>query len=246
MTAIAFTAPAGMIASILIKRTQRFKYLIVIGWALLAAGMASNVSTLRRHSMSNDRPARNQTLGYSQIVQVTMNPDSSKAILYAPRCLAGIGAGILFPAPLFAVQAGQISEDVGIATSVQVFSRSLGTAFGVGLGGVIFQNEWIKTLEKSISDKKIPETMKISTDHIEIGYSIIKRFPKSTREAYTWVFADSLKTVWWVMAALAIVGFLTSLLCRNDEVKGGLSGNQNFQDEKSASTSTREAASDTV
>jgi len=43
MTTIAYSAPAGLVASIIVKRTGRFKYLIVIGWALLLAGMGTNV-----------------------------------------------------------------------------------------------------------------------------------------------------------------------------------------------------------
>jgi uncharacterized membrane protein YwaF len=44
MTTVAYSAPAGLVASIIVKRTQRFKYLIVFGWVLLTAGVASNVS----------------------------------------------------------------------------------------------------------------------------------------------------------------------------------------------------------
>lgn len=161
-----------------------------------------------------------------------MRPDSSRAILYAPRCIAGIGAGIIFPLPIFAVQAGQRGDDVGIATSIQVFSRSLGTAFGVGLGGVIFQNEWTINVEKNINERKIPASMEISSDLAEIGYGIIREFPAAVQDVYRSVYADSLKTVWWVMTALAVAGFLSSLVCRNVEVKGGLSGKQNFQEKK--------------
>jgi MFS family permease len=45
MTCIAYSAPAGLVASMLVKRTQHFKYIIVVGWALLAAGMGTNVCT---------------------------------------------------------------------------------------------------------------------------------------------------------------------------------------------------------
>ena len=44
MTTVAYSAPAGLVASIIVKRTQRFKYLIVFGWVLLTAGVGSNVS----------------------------------------------------------------------------------------------------------------------------------------------------------------------------------------------------------
>lgn len=51
MTTLAYSAPAGLVASIIVKRTQKFKLLISIGWALLAAGVGSNVR--------NVCPARN-------------------------------------------------------------------------------------------------------------------------------------------------------------------------------------------
>lgn len=161
-----------------------------------------------------------------------MTPDSSPAVLYAPRCLASIGAGILFPMPLFAVQARQHGDNVGIATSVQVFARSLGTAFGVGLGGVIFQNEWTIHVGSRVREGAIPERLIIPSSHAEAGYELIREFPESVQEVYRWIYSDSLTTVWWVMTGLSIVGFLVSLTCRNDIVKGGLSGSQNFQDEK--------------
>lgn len=159
-----------------------------------------------------------------------MKPDSSKAILYAPRCLASIGAGILFPMPLFAVQARQRGEDIGIATSVQVFARSLGTAFGVGLGGVIFQNEWTRIVSRNVRENRIPASLEIPGSHAEIAYEIIENFPEPIQVAYRWVFSDSLKTIWWVLMGLSIGGFLVSLTARNDKVAGGLSGSQNFND----------------
>ena len=159
-----------------------------------------------------------------------MHPDSTKAILYAPRCLTSIGAGILFPMPLFAVQARQKGEDVGIATSIQVFARSFGTAFGVALGGVIFQNEWTKLVADKVVGKLIPADKAIPSSLAEIAYQNIKRFPEAVQDAYRWVYSDSMKTVWWVMMGLSIVGLLISLTARNDEVRGGLSGSQSFQD----------------
>lgn len=136
MTILAYIAPTAIISSILIKRTQKFKYIVVAGWIVLAAGMGSNVSTI--YILKKKSWFMTQTHVTNQ---VSMHPDSSKAVLYAPRCLASIGAGLLFPTPLFAVQARQRGEGIGIATRVQVFARSLGTAFGVALGGVIFQNQ---------------------------------------------------------------------------------------------------------
>lgn len=161
-----------------------------------------------------------------------MHPDSSKAVLYAPRVLTSIGGGLLFPTPLFAVQARQDGNDIGIATSVQVFARSLGTAFGVGLGGVIFQNQWTKEVNSAIRAGKIPEQLIVKSNVAEIAYQMIKKFPTAVQGEYEWIYARSLATMWYVMMGLSLAGFAVSLIARNDEVKGGLSGTQNFVEEK--------------
>lgn len=159
-----------------------------------------------------------------------MHPDSSPAILYAPRLLASIGAGFLFPTPLFAVQARQLSSDVGIATSVQVFARSLGQAFGVGLGGVIFQNEWGKLLGQRVAAGAIPEAYIIPSNLAEVGYGIIKGFPQEVQTEYRWLYSGSLNSVWWVMMGLSLGGLLVSLTGRNERLRQGLNGSQNFVD----------------
>lgn len=55
MTTLAYSAPAGLVASIIVKRTQRFKYLIVVGWALLVAGLGSNVRTVQHEMIPGSR-----------------------------------------------------------------------------------------------------------------------------------------------------------------------------------------------
>lgn len=162
-----------------------------------------------------------------------MHPDSSKAILYGPRVLVSVGGGLLFPTPIFAVQARQHGDDVGIATSVQVFARSIGTAFGVGLGGVIFQNQWTKEVSAAVSAGHIPRSLIVGSNVAETAYAVIRQFPKAVQYAYRSVYADSLATMWYVMMGLSAVGFLVSLVVgRNDVISGGLAGKQNFRDER--------------
>lgn len=74
--------------------------------------------------------------------------------------------------------------------------------------------------------------MLIPSNLAEITYQIIRHFPELVQETYLWLYSDSLKTVRWVMMGLSLVSFLISLIASNDQVKGGLSGSQNFQDKK--------------
>lgn len=161
-----------------------------------------------------------------------MHPNSSKAVLYAPRCISSIEAGILFPTPMFAAQARQKGHDIGIATTMQVFFRLLGAAFGVGLGGVIFQNQWTNLIDKKVAVGKIPKEYMPKSDLAEVGYDIVKSFPEEVQIEYRWLYADSSDAVWWAMVGFSLVGFVVSLVARNETLRGGLSGSQTFQDKK--------------
>jgi len=201
LACLVYTAPASIVAAVIIKKTMLFRNVISVGWAFMALGMG---------------------------VTVTMTPDSSKALLYGPRILTAIGAGILFPTPLLAVQVKQRGEDIGIATTVQVYFRSLGTAFGVAIGGVIFQNQWTHHLVSS----DIPAQYTIGSNDAEIAYEIIPGFPKDIQTKYRWIYADSLKVVWWVMMAIGLLGLAVSLVARNESLNRGLTGKQNFVHKK--------------
>ncbi|PKY07163.1 MFS general substrate transporter [Aspergillus campestris IBT 28561] len=205
MTCIAYSAPAGLVASIIVKRTQHFKYIIVVGWALLAAGMGTNI---------------------------TMHPSSTKAMLYGPRVLVSLGGGLLFPTLIFAVQARQHGDDIGIATSVQVFARSMGTAFGVGLGGVIFQNQWTQEVGSAVAAGRIPAESIVGSNVAETAYSVIRKFPETVQAVYREAYADSLAMLWWVMMGLS-VGVLWLVWWWGGMMLfvGGLAGKQNFRDE---------------
>lgn len=234
MTCIAYSAPAGLVASIIVKRTQHFKYIIVVGWALLAIGMGTNVRTMPLANFAKDFVfvKQNREL-FSNPLQITMHPDSSKAVLYGPRVLVSLGGGLLFPTPIFAVQARQRGDDIGIATSVQVLMRSMGTAFGVGLGGVIFQNQWTKNVNVAVKAGRIPLDLVVGSNVAETAFPIIRQFPDHVQSIYRNIYADSLATMWYVMMGLSVVGFIvSSLVCRDDIISGGLAGKHNFKDDK--------------
>lgn len=104
-------APFAVLGGILGARTLRIQKTLWFGWIILTTGVGLNA---------------------------LMKPTSNGGILYGIRVVGAVGAGLLFPIPLLAIQATQDDEDVGIATSIQVYMRSLGQAFGVAIGGVIF------------------------------------------------------------------------------------------------------------
>jgi MFS family permease len=199
----AYSAPAAVLAGILAKRYLRFRALLWTGFLLLTVGLATTV---------------------------TMHPDSSPGVLYGPRVIASIGAGFLFPVPQLAAQVTQRGDDVGVATSLIVFFRSLGQAFGVAVGGVIFQNLWDVEVARRIGDGSIPVGYRVRSEEAEVAYRVIAGFPEEVQESYRWVYSDSLRMVWIIMTAVAAVGFVVSLVARNESLDKGAESRQGFRE----------------
>lgn len=161
-----------------------------------------------------------------------LKPHSNGGILYGVRIIMPIGAGLLFPTTTVAVQCVQKGEDVGIATSVQVFARSLGQAFGVALGAVIFQNEFDRYASQAAATGGLigngNANMVIHGSQADAAFDLIKTFPENVQEVYRYVYADSLRTVWYVLTGVSGFAFLVSLAMRDESLDKDAKGRHQF------------------
>jgi hypothetical protein len=164
-------------------------------------------------------------------VNALLTPTSNKGIMYGLRVIASIGAGLLFPIAAFATQVTQTDEDLGIATSTDTFLRSMGQAFGVAIGGTVFQNEFDRHVRLRVASGSIPPTMIIGGQGAENAFAYLKTFPRSVQIAYEYVYADSLRTLWYVLTGIGGIGLLFSLLQRNESMDRDLNSKQKFQHE---------------
>jgi hypothetical protein len=71
---------------------------------------------------------------------ILFSPNESVAKVIGFQIVAGFGQGLLFEAPLIAIQALVSQDDTATATSTFGFTRNLATALSVVICGVIFQN----------------------------------------------------------------------------------------------------------
>lgn len=170
-----------------------------------------------------------------------MKPNSSAGILYAIRVIPAIGAGFLFQLPLFAVQSTAADQDIGISTSMLAFFRSVGQAFGVAIGGTVFQNEFDRFLATAIAAGRIPPDLVITGAQAAGAYEIINAFPQAmqdVQDTYRYIYADALRTVWYVTTGIAGMGFLVGLLVRNESMDRGNYSKQSFQVEENGESSS--------
>ena len=165
-------------------------------------------------------------------LNILMKPDSGPGVVYGMRVVAAVGGGFLFQLPLFAVQATTSDENLGMATSTLTFFRSLGQAFGVAIGGTVFQNQFNRSLNQAVQDGKIPSGFIVTGAQAAGAYGLIREFPADITLAYRYIYADSLRVVWYVTTALAGVGLVGSLLVRNESMDRGNNAKQAFRDPK--------------
>ena len=198
-------ALSGVISNLIVAKTKRFQKQTWLAWILLTTGTGLNV---------------------------LMRPYSNGGILYAMRIIPAIGGGFLFQLPVFAVQSTTVDEDLGVATSTVTFFRILGQSVGVAVGGTVFQNEFDRLIGKAVLKGEIGEEFVITGAKAAGAYDDIRKFPLGVRESYRYVYADSLRLIWYVTAVMAAVGFLVSLGVRNESMDRGNNSMQRFKEEK--------------
>ncbi|KKO98103.1 major facilitator superfamily transporter [Trichoderma harzianum] len=187
-------ALSAVFCGIWVSRSLRFQKMTWLAWALLTTGTG---------------------------LVALMKPNSSAGILYAIRIIPAIGGGFLFQLPLFAVQSTAAGQDIGIATAMIAFFRSVGQAFGVAIGGTVFQNEFDRFLATAIAAGRIPPDFVITGAQAAGAYERINALPHTmhdVQETYRYIYADALRIVWYVTTGIAGMGFMVGLLRRAEKV----------------------------
>lgn len=200
-------ALSAVFCGLWVSRTLRFQKMTWLAWILLTVGNGLNI---------------------------LMKPESGPGIIYGLRVISAIGGGFLFQLPLFAVHATTMDENLGIATSTLTFFRSLGQAFGVAIGGTVFQNQFDQSVNRAVVAGKIPPAYIVTGAQAAGAYGSIGEFPVEITNVYRYVYADSLRVVWYVTTGLAGAGLIASLLVRNESMDRGNNAKQAFKDQKNS------------
>lgn len=178
-------APAAVVVGLLVAKTGLYRPFIWMGWALIPLGMGL-LMLLERHT------------------------ETYKWVLI--YLTGGIGLGILYSAQAFAAQAGASNADLPFAASLYAFCRSLGQGIGVAVGGVTFQNEFKKQIEKS---REFASKADEWADDASALVQMVKDLTpdmKAMKDTIVEGYVEGLRTVWMVMCILACVALVVSVL----------------------------------
>lgn len=131
------------------------------------------------------------------------------------QILVGIGGGILYPGRLVAVQAQQEAGNVAIASAMVSFFASLGEALGVSIASAIFENQWVKEVEKYTAKSLIPAEFVIpGRDAVQTAIAL-EKFPAVVKGLYRDIMAKTISYVWIATAAVSGLAFVACLASQN-------------------------------
>lgn len=184
-------AVASAVTGITMKKTGRFRELIIGGMLLL-------------------------TLGYGLFIDLKPYASWPRIIIF--QLIAGAGIGPNFQAPLVAFQANIRPADMATATATFGFVRQLATSMSVVLGTVVYQNVMSQQSGKLIASVG-PETASIvSSSFAGSSKALIESLNPSQRKVILGAYTHALNRMWIFYTAIAAVGFILALFIRRREL----------------------------
>lgn len=121
-----------------------------------------------------------------------------------------------------------------MATAMVSFLGSLGEAFGVGIGGVLFQNQWNKHVHQQLSAGNISAEYIISYRQAEEVASLIEVFPEIIQRIYRVIMADVIDSLFILLAVFSAAALLVSLGSKNLSLSRETKSVQQFKEKSKA------------
>lgn len=181
-------ASTGIFVGIFIHRTGHFLELIYAGTIFMTIGTG---------------------------LYIHFGVSSSVGMILGFQIIAGLGLGLLFEAPLLAVQATVAQDDVATATSTFGFVRNLATSMSVVIGGVIFQNSMSLRIPPLV---KPPINLPSDVAQLFAGGAAAANVESVNlitdtiqKQAVRKVFAWSMRNLWIFYTALAALSIVASV-----------------------------------
>ncbi|MEX2289117.1 MAG: MDR family MFS transporter [Mycobacteriales bacterium] len=187
------------IAGRVMSRTGRYKLLPVVGIGLMFLALMS-MSTL-----AVDTPLW-------------------KAMAY--MTLMGMGLGLSMQTLVISVQNALPPSDMGVATSSVTFFRSMGGTFGAAVSLAVLFGSLVGNIQDRARQAGLPPEVVARFDSASSfdDTSVIATLPEAVRRAVLEGFADSMSTVFVVIALLLLPAFVLTLLVKEIPLRaqGGL------------------------
>ena len=155
------------------------------------------------------------TIGF--ILLASFQRDTPRVWLYFDLVLIGMGLGLTMLTLLIAVQQAVDRTKLGVATSLNQFSRAIGGAFGVAIMGAVLTAGLAGELNKAAQNGSSFLTPQQASEFASNPNALIEpkakaSMPKETLEILQNAMATSIHRVFWLAAFLSGMALLVSFL----------------------------------
>jgi predicted MFS family arabinose efflux permease len=175
---------ASIVSGQIIARVGRYKLFPILGTGLMTVGMGL-FSTLTVHT--------------------------SFFVTSGFMLITGLGLGLVMQVLILAVQNGVDYKDLGTATSLAAFFRSMGGAFGTALLGAVLNDRLIGNLRSALPVVSRPQVAAIARQIVG-SPAELQLLPKTIHAAATVAYVHTIDTVFLIATPVVAVAFLLSLI----------------------------------
>jgi MFS family permease len=151
---------------------------------------------------------------------LTFNPSTTMTECLSAFVVIGLGMGSVSICTLLVIQNTLLPKDLGVATSSQQFSRTLGGTIGVAVAGAIATGTLVSLL-KSTGDKIPADVFNQVADNMEniLKPEFFTPLSQEIQGILQSAVADSILTVFWIVFGTAILTFVSGILIREEKKK---------------------------
>ena len=176
----------GIACGFIIHRTGRFREIIWVGTLLL-------------------------TIGFGLFISFDAYTTTAKAVGF--MIVAGLGSGMLFEAPLIAIQSQVEQQNVASATATLSFIRSIALSISTIIGGTIFQNS-MNNRASFLRAAGLPDEL---LKQLDGDSAMANVFLPGTLDNPAWelatkqAFAYAMRNMWITYTVFAFLSFVASI-----------------------------------
>lgn len=191
---IVVQATGELVAGFTIRRTGRYREFIWIGSLLLPLGTG---------------------------LYIMLGPDTTVAMIVGLEIIGALGPGLLFQAPMAAIQNAVSQADTASATASLIFLRSIAMSLSVVIGGVVFQNS-MDARQTSLAAAGLDETVleALAGSQAAANVGIVKSVADEHQrrvilEAFSW----SLRNIFILYTSVSVVAVVASAFVKHRKLK---------------------------
>ena len=201
--------PFAIAAGLLVTKTGRYRPLHHLGFAITI-------------------------IGFGLFTLLDSHSSTAEWVVY--QGILAAGSGLVISSLLPAIQASLSDDDTAASTALFAFVRSFGAIWGVTIPVAVFNNQFDKLLYR-VTDPAVRALLSNGQAYAHASRSFIYSFEQTTRVQIIGVYADALKFVWIVGAAVAGLGFLLAFVEKEIKLRTELNSEYGMKvrNEKSAS-----------